>query len=402
MDPAASLASLPVELHIEIQSYLSHTDIERLSQCSRTLRSVTLPQVFHSAKISPESLQFFNDAGILQRLYACVRHITILAPSPNHHQITNLRVLLTSIAPFTRLTSLKLTYNTSAADQTTIFTAIGTKIYSYPFYPSLKTISLTIGESDESLPKTSDITIEDLEFLNLTEQQQVLPDSGSIHENRINTIDIPTLQTAKIKLLQAQSLFSFDESLPYERIYPSNTIFSLCREASTSLTILHLHIPDLTYPNTSITGAEDAYLTHPEYTTYPTVTELHLTIQQLERHLLKDITRRFRNVEILLIKETHPGTEWYQENTRPFGDVARMKRLKTLWLPWIMMKHGRAAKWKLERAVMYWVSHGLVDLEDICFQQRENNGEDEEAKVVASWVLEKNFSGGFQGTSIRG
>lgn len=52
---------------------------------------------------------------------------------------------------------------------------------------------------------------------------------------------------------------------------------------------------------------------------------------------------------------------------------------------------------------MYWVSRGLSDLEDICFQEREwGGGEGEEPKVVGAWVLEKTSHGNFQGTSISG
>lgn len=89
--------------------------------------------------------------------------------------------------------------------------------------------------------------------------------------------------------------------------------------------------------------------------------------------------------------------------TRPFGDIVRMKKLKSLWLPWVILKRGKAATWKFERSVMYWVSRGLSDLEDICFQEREwGGGEGEEPKVVGAWVLEKTSHGNFQGTSISG
>ncbi|KAK6362127.1 hypothetical protein TWF730_005824 [Orbilia blumenaviensis] len=412
--PMATLAALPVELHVEIQSYLSNIDIERLSQCSRSLRSISLPQVFRSARISPESLRFFEDAGILQRLYSCVRYITVKLDLNN-----DITALLTSIAPFTRLTSLKLSYtvaHSSRAPTCPLFTAIFSKIYTYPFFPFLKTISLTVRQAPQENTYPQDI--------NITGN----PPSPSIPPEDVatyppgNIINIPTLQSAKLKLLFNNSIFSFDQ-LPtfythFNIIINNNSnsnptsIFCLPRSCSATLKTLHLHVSNILLPDTITTAinfnaaaaAEDEYRSHRDYTTYPTTTELHITLSSLTRIHLRDLTRRFRNLKVFIVKETNPGEySWDQEGARPFKDIVRMTKLKTLWLPWVMMRRGKAAKWKLERSVMYWVSHGLEDLEDICFQERvvcdDENGERAEGtKVVGAWVLEKTPSGNFHGT----
>ncbi|KAK6506853.1 hypothetical protein TWF481_005313 [Arthrobotrys musiformis] len=388
-NPLASLPNLPVELHIEIQSYLSHIDIERLSRCSTTLRSVSLPQVFRSAQISPESLQFFTDAGILQRLHSCVRHITILPPSSTPSQITDLYALLSSIALFTRPTSLKLTYNAPVEhSQSAVFAAVFSGIYGCKFFPFLKQLSLTIGHCEEDHvidPSVSSNLTPGLLNLNLSAGTvplrpslvyQAIKKRHNYHRYDIdrayegNIITIPTLQTAKLKL-HKDSLFSFDERPFFPHASNPSDVFSLSRSTTRSLKILHLQIPNFVFPDELTTGipnarAESRYINNKKYTTYPTVKELHFTIDSLKSWQLRDITRRFRNLTVFLVKETQPGQLWEDIWTaRPFKDIARMRKLKTLWLPWVKLNRGRAAKWKLESAVSYWVSKGLDDLEDI-------------------------------------
>ncbi|KAK6541533.1 hypothetical protein TWF694_007340 [Orbilia ellipsospora] len=379
----ASLATLPVEMQLEIASLLTPPDIRSLSGCSKRLRQVLFSSAFEFVKVSLRSLKELRDNTRFHHICGAVRRLCFF-----HHKNWHASEYkyVSELGRFINVTTLEINYiletmnwfNRDSKNDMIIverrkFLAVFSALKACSFFNNVKHLELnsyTLG--DEWIEQT-DWKQE------LTETEILGPSIEDIGSYWSNTLEF-TPETAVIDFTAEQS-FSIDVlPLKTSNEKPS-TKYSFSNATAASLKRLRLITG-----NWLFLSSRWGSMGQPRspFTTYENMIDLDVTIKDFCGWELTAICDRCWNLERLRISKSDPSPELsYREET--LHQIAiEMKNLRWISLPaGIVRPDEEISVDKLQKVVEWWARNGLGILEAAEFRQSVFHSED----LVAGWKI---------------
>ncbi|KAJ6263468.1 hypothetical protein Dda_2032 [Drechslerella dactyloides] len=364
MAPPVHILDLPVEVAFFILDRLPHDCLVAFSSCSRQCRGLSLPLLFRSMALSPESIAHLEAKEDFERLRLGVTEISIntyrqhIADAGIDTVLDHLRICLAALTLFPHMKNLSITLTRLSAiyAQTLqfdrwvldgIFLAISTSLGER--YSTLEHLSLNIPRvgDDFSTPVArikNHISEVNQRFLGLTADSKLVED---------NIPYPPGLRTTTINIDYDNALH--DSGLPYLNILKLS-----------SQTLESLEIYSRMHRALGMWTA-----TFQLDGTWPRVRNLLLCHSFLtNQDVLEQMAQRFPNVEEVEVIE-----RFLQRGpaTASLHNLRAMKMLRQVTLPWAWEGTLSVVPMPLrdlERAVDAFVSHGLQRLERVVFTTR--------------------------------
>ncbi|KAK6527221.1 hypothetical protein TWF281_010410 [Arthrobotrys megalospora] len=313
---ASYLLECPVEIQLEVLDHLREhrNGLKRFSQASKLCRDRALPFLFAGVWLNPEAVAAFGDGGTLCSIRSCVRSGFSIPPSA----VNNLYIALwKAISAFPNFKHIR-------------------------FHP----------ESPSRVPPREPykyfyrrISPETREFLG--------PDE--ITNERIQDIVVPSPQ-----YFETIDINAYDFELARHPGIFSKYFFFGC--SGESLKFLKLCVRQVPKVTSSITDS-------PITIRFPNVAEIMFDCCLSYGHSYKEPLQWFAqscpNVESFTMR-AHMGFR-IQLNTTDYEELAAMKKLRNLSIPWPRSATGRYRQQELSKFIRGLVDAGVTDLDNIEF-----------------------------------